>query len=343
MHVIRARNVHEALPMGLEHLLLHGVERESRNGDVLVAPGPVTTVYEKPCERVMFWPERDANPFFHLAEGLWMLAGRNDFPYLTQFVPRMQDFSDDGETLQGAYGHRWRRYFEVDQLPIIIQMLKDNPDERRCVLQMWDADIDLGGAGKDLPCNTHVYFLVNAGRLDMTVCCRSNDMILGAYGANAVHFSMLQEFMATGIGVEVGRYWQVSNNFHAYKNKDLAKVISLADRAPDPHRTRNHNPYTYSRLRPYPLVSTPVEQWLQDLSMFLDEGVVIGLRDPFFRRVAQPMMMAHKAYKQGHGIERYQAAFEILQQCHAPDWKRAGIEWVQRRCAAWEKRQGENA
>ena len=33
-------------------------------------------------------------------------------------------------------------------------------------------------------------------KLCMTVCNRSNDMLWGAYGANVVHMSMLQEFVA---------------------------------------------------------------------------------------------------------------------------------------------------
>ncbi len=337
MKVIQARNVHAALPMGLDWLIRNGVERESRNGPVLLSPCPVTTVYRSPTERVLLWPERDANPFFHFAEGLWMLAGRNDVAPMAQLVPRMADFSDDGVTLHGAYGNRWRYHFEIDQIISIIKMLKRNPDSRRCVLQMWDVEVDLGRDGRDIPCNTHIYFLVNGGRLDMTVCCRSNDMILGAYGANAVHFSMLQEFMAAGIGVPVGRYWQLSNNFHAYKNNDLEKVLKLADHAPDPFRMINDNPYC--DMTPYKMVSTPPEQWLQDLNMFLEEGVFIGLRDSFFRRVAQPMMMAHQAFKAGSGLERYAAATEILEQCQATDWKRAGIQWIERRRLMWMHRQ----
>ena len=82
MHVIRARNVQEALVVGLQDLRRYGVERESRNGPVVVFPEPVTTVCERPEERVLFHCERDANPFFHLFEALWMLAGRNDLAYL---------------------------------------------------------------------------------------------------------------------------------------------------------------------------------------------------------------------------------------------------------------------
>ena len=104
MKVLSVRNVHEALPRALKLLQQQGIERPSRNGPVLQAPWPVTTVYQNPLERVVFWPERDANPFFHLYESLWMLAGRNDIAPLTRYAKNMANYSDDGETQHGAYG-----------------------------------------------------------------------------------------------------------------------------------------------------------------------------------------------------------------------------------------------
>src|SRR3989304_1089903 len=119
MQVLRVRNVHEALPLGIAMLEEFGSRGESRNGSVLVMDEPVTTVYERPRERVIFWNERDANPFFHFYEGLWMLGGRNDVKSLTRFVKRMESYSDDGKTFHGAYGYRWRNHFHFDQLAII--------------------------------------------------------------------------------------------------------------------------------------------------------------------------------------------------------------------------------
>lgn len=352
MKVLEVRNVHDALPAGLDYLRREGDERESRNGPVIVAPEPVTTIFNQPRERVIFWPERDANPFFHLAESLWMLAGRNDVAYPARFVKRMKDFSDDGKTFHGAYGFRWRNHFLkggddpadgvqfIDQLESIILMLKRNPDDRRCVLQMWDASVDLGRVGKDIPCNTQAYFTRGVdGELNMTVCCRSNDMIWGAYGANAVHFSYLLEYIAAGIGCDVGIYYQMSNNFHAYKDL-FDELLPLADSAPDLYRRQHINPYeTSMNFAPFPLISTPLETWRQDLAMFLDEGVVIGLRDPFFRRVGNPMLLAHRAYKENTGEERYVIALEILAQCHALDWRMAAEEWINRRYVAWKEKQ----
>lgn len=350
MHVINARNVHQALPAGLDYLNREGELRESRAGKVLVAPEPVTTVYRAPRERVLFWPERNANPFFHLMESLWMLAGRNDVEFLTRYVKRMSQFSDDGHTLHGAYGHRWIGHFAlvsddendgmpINQLATIAAMLHKNPEERRCVLAMWDPSIDLARKGKDLPCNTHAYFGIDSsGRLNMTVCNRSNDIIWGAYGANAVHFSIMQEYLAAMIDCEVGSYHQVSNNYHAYVSV-FDDMVDLAKHAPDPLRRQERCPYTMNEVGAYKMVNTPAEEWRQDLLMFLDEGVVIGLRDPFFRRVVVPIEMSHRAYREGSGRDRYLKALEIIEQCAASDWRVACTEWLQRGLERYDRAQ----
>src|ERR1700722_12558914 len=109
MHVIHAQNVNDAYVQGVRLLRRIGTQEHSRNGPVLRAPCPVTTVYTHPLERVLFDPERDANPFFHVVEALRMIAGRNTIKDLMPYVPRMGEFSDDGRVTQpAAYGERWR-------------------------------------------------------------------------------------------------------------------------------------------------------------------------------------------------------------------------------------------
>ncbi len=336
MRVFNVRNAHQALPTVLEQIALVGYKAESRNGTVRFFDGPVTTTYRLPTERVMFWPDRDANPFFHLMEGLWMLAGRNDLAFVTKFVKRMASFSDDGRTLHGAYGFRWRHHFGYNQVVNAIQRLRADPTDRRVVISMWDGLIDTAKAedgGRDVPCNTHIYVCMNqvTGHLDITVCCRSNDIVWGAYGANAVHFSMLHEFIASAVGVPVGRYHQVSNNLHVYDDV-WQQVRSLGDEAPDPfNKNKPWCPYRDGLVSPYPMVSTPWEQWMQDLEMLMSEGPIVGLRDPFFRRVVTPIWMAHRNFKENQGIDRYDTTLEILEQCKATDWKMACVDWVVRR------------
>jgi hypothetical protein len=339
MKVIQAHNVHEALPAALHELRHTGYDRDSRNGPVRLFPTPVTTVYQNPLERVIFWPERDANPFFHFFEALWMLAGRNDLAFPAHYAANIRSYSDDGKTLHGAYGHRWRNWFGHDQLGSIVQRLRADPNDRRAVLGMWDASVDLERDGKDVPCNTQAFFAINGeGELDMTVLNRSNDMVWGCYGANAVHFSMLQEYLALAIGVPVGIYYQVSNNLHAYHStlKQVERLASVDARA----ASYQSNPYMTGCVAPFPMRQTTLTEWEQDLNLLLTDGPIVGFRDPFFRRVAVPMWMAHRAYKEGKvEKDRFDRPIEILDQCLATDWRRACIEWIERRRAKWQRAQ----
>src|ERR1035437_892492 len=127
MKVLEVRNVNDALAAGLQYLIAEGLPEKSRNGPVLVAPGPVTTVYLKPLERVLYSATRDANPLFHLMESIWMIAGRNEIDFPCQFNKGYGQYSDDGKTMWDAYGWRWRNFFGYDQLIPIVEELRANP------------------------------------------------------------------------------------------------------------------------------------------------------------------------------------------------------------------------
>jgi hypothetical protein len=344
MKVLEVRNVHDALIRGIDLLegmrlryiddLQYGCVSTTRAGEVIHADTPVTTVYRCPTERVLFWPERDANPFFHFMEGVWMLAGRNDLAYVHQYNKGMEKFSDDGETLHGAYGWRWRNFFCFDQLETISNILKNDPTDRRCVLQMWDASQDLQRNGKDVPCNTCIYFKIDKQqRLQMTVSNRSNDIIWGAYGANAVHMSMLQEYMAARIGVPVGIYYQVSDNYHAYVEIYDKLVNKLKERDVLDFYAHSllmhHNPYAGNEVSPYPMVNVSIHKWEQELYSFLSGPCPEEetYTDPFFSEVAVPMHVAWKLHKNGDT----EMAYRKIKECKATDWGRACAEWLNRR------------
>lgn len=332
MYVITARNVNDAVALALPYLISEGIEETSRNGTVLTAPTPVMTVYNKPAERVLFGELRDANPFFHLMEALWMLNGRNDLAFPMYFNKNFASYSDDGETVHGAYGHRWRKNFGYDQLQVIIEELRRNPNSRRCVLSMWDASAkcnfgadDLYKAvsgGKDVPCNTAAYFDLRGGVLNMTVLNRSNDVIWGAYGANAVHFSVLQEYIAFAVGAPVGVYRQFSNNFHVYTGiYDIYKLSQIAE------ESKVHNYYREDRVKPHPLISTDLETWNKDLVNFMWNPVDgAELVDPFFKDVVKPMYMAWYRRK-----EKLGTGLTSILTVQAEDWRTACIQWISRR------------
>lgn len=337
--VISVRNVNDALSEGLEYLLKHGVEAPSRNGTVIVAPGPVVTEYACPCERVLFSLVRRANPFFHLMESLWMLSGRNDIGFPCMFNKRFVAYSDDGVLQHGAYGYRWRNAFGADQLDWIVGELETRPTSRRAVLAMWDGSADpimVRKNGVDVPCNTHAYFDIQNGRLNMTVCCRSNDVIWGAYGANAVHFSVLQEYLAARIGVAVGVYRQVSNNFHVYT--DVYPRAALEAMAAE---SRELNYYASQTLpiKTYPLMEPANKNaWDVQVRAFINNPANVrgNLSDLFFSRVAYHVYRAWYDRKTGAGTGMDSAAA-----IEAPDWRLACIQWIQQADAAKKAREHE--
>lgn len=328
MQILKVRNVHDALPKGIDLLCREGYERDSRYGKVIKMNCPVVTEYAAPWERVIFWAERDANPFLHLFESLYFLAGRDDVFFLKQFSKKIEEFSDNGKTFFGSYGRRWRSWFKIDQIQTVIDILKNNPNDRRCVLQMWDAAKDLGEEGKDHPCNTQIYFNINKeNELDMSVLQRSGDMVWGIHGANAVHMSVLQEYVAAGIESPIGRYYQFTNDYHAYLNV-FTPLIPLADRTEDPYRVQ-HNPYMIDAVEPTQIVDTPIKEWTENLHLWFNDPYKVGIRSNFFKRVATPMYAAHKAHKEG---KTEQAIKIIEEQMHLKgDWRLAAKQWLERR------------
>lgn len=327
--VLTVRNVNEALPYAVQYLAdPRALPVTPRGAPTLEWPTPVTTCYVRPRERVLFLAARDANPFFHLFESLWMLAGRRDVEFPAAMVKRMVEFSDNGRYFNGAYGHRWRVWFGRDQLEEIIEELQRNGASRRVVMGMWDPQQDLGLDSKDLPCNTHLYFKVRDGKLRMTICCRSNDVLWGAYGANAVHFSILQEYVASRLNVDVGTMYQLSDSWHIYTGgaggELWARLLDL------PSRVLEYDPYAAGVVSPMPLgVGESRGAWDADLRCFFalwDAGAAGHVEakeflTPWWRDTAVPMWRAWY----------HRRADELRGEGMATDWQTAGLQWLSRR------------
>lgn len=318
--IIQGRNVNENYFNSIDRIRCIGNEEDSRNGKVLVAPWPIMTVTDRPTERVLFCPNRDANPFFHFFECLWMMYGSNDGKWLDRFVGDFSSrYGEEDGTIHGAYGARWRKWSGWDQLLTTVDLLRKNKKDRRVVVSMWDPNQDLAENVGDVPCNTHMYPRIRSTEsgdvLDLTVCCRSNDIIWGATGANAVHFSFLQEWMAAQIGVGVGKMYQLSNNWHAYENT-LEKVGEPV----------LYDKYASGDVSPYPICQVP-NAWDEDLRRFMDVPCKYFYSNSFFNEVAVPMWNAHCAWRGGNRSE----AMDIVILVAATDWREATRAWMQRR------------
>lgn len=409
MH-LKTRNVNTAfttMVAGIHYGEIPTYVTASRYGEVAQIEEPVTLTYQRPLERVLFNAARDANPFFHLYEALWMLAGRNDVAPLTYYCSRMKEFSDDGETLNGAYGYRWRNYADnqdprngverIDQIYLLVNHLRSNPHSRRAVLQMWNVEDDLLKIGTpsgacatgcqgsgctckgsvDVCCNLSAVFQIEQGEcptckgtgrllydetrldgsrtgfqldyedpkskcpkckglphnqpqfLNMTVFNRSNDLTWGMLGANAVHFSFLQEYMAALLGLEIGVYHQITNNLHVYTSRwEPVRWLELAKSSPAVYENYWKSPKLVKDAGLFDLELPLFVRRYSGSNVPASHDVY---NEPFLRTVAQPMLEAYAAYKR-----REPTVLSYLDRVEADDWRIAGRQWMERRLK-WNK------
>jgi thymidylate synthase len=319
MHTLNVRNVHKTLPHVIHHACIWG---DKTDNPTVSLPEPVSVRCALPLERVMFWPEEaDCNPFCQLHDGLWMLAGRNDAAALESFGV---DPVRTNRVVHDAYGFRWRHHFGIDQLDHIIMALRTDPHSEHCVLQTWSPQLDLVRPHPDVPTTTQIYFSRDEfGALNMMATSRAGDMVQAAYRGESVHLSMLQEYLAHGIGCDVGHYWHVHAKLYANR-KEFTKLAST--RMP-----RGKCPYAEQSVAPFPMFNTALDSWHGDLEMFMDCGMVLGIKDPFFRKVAAPVFQAFDAFNNNEGDAKYAVPLAILAKCAASDWRKACIDWLKRR------------
>jgi thymidylate synthase len=210
-------NINTALPILMEHLL-EAPEVGSRAGRVHEMTHVGITL-RQPQERYIILPDRKPSLPAQIAETVWVLSGRQDIEWLSHYLPRAKDFSDDGQTWRAGYGPRmrsWRNMVQVvDQLAYVVDTLRKDPLSRQAVISLWDPAIDTK-PGKDIACNNWLSFSSRLGKLDLHVAVRSNDAMWGWSGINVFEWSTLQEVVAGLLGIEVGSLHFSATSFHLY-------------------------------------------------------------------------------------------------------------------------------
>jgi hypothetical protein len=145
--------------------------------------------------------------------------------------------------------------------------------------------------------------------------------------------------MASKIGVEIGRYWQISTNLHMYMSHiemmkkrldDVRKEPYLANHLMDARGWGN-----YKKNETQPLITDPLsfDSDLLETMMCIDrlhENLgyhTENISNTFLRHVVLPMAVAHQCYKNKDEL----GAYTNIEAVTAEDWRTAGKEWLDRR------------
>lgn len=212
----------------------------------------VTIALENPRARVLNLKARDAQYGFAVGEFLWYWAGKNDLDTLLYYNKRAGQFSDDGKTVNSAYGARlreWRMKYRNDD-PYLSQwevcrntLLKDQ-DSRRAVLIInneWDQYKAETRGSKDVPCTLSLQFFIRDGFLDLHVHMRSNDAVWGLT-YDLFSFTLFQEMMyweliCAGLtDLKLGAYYHTAGSMHIYERHfAMAEEVAKEYLAPGFH------------------------------------------------------------------------------------------------------------
>lgn len=201
-----------------------------------------TIILSDPRSRIIENTARKANYGFAAGEFLWYWQGREDLKMMEYYNKRMKDFSNDGKTLNSAYGKRLmgkniahRITGQYSQWDICKKTLTSDHDSRRAVMLINDADDEYVAAiygSKDVPCTLSLQFIIRDNKLNLHVLMRSNDIIWGLTN-DLFSFTLLQECMLLDLkkekgleNLELGSYYHTAGSMHLYERHfELAHEI----------------------------------------------------------------------------------------------------------------------
>ncbi len=295
-----------------------------------------------PNYRCFFVNNRNDNIFAKVAETLWMLAGRDDIEWLSFYLPRAKDFSDNGKTWRGAYGPRLRNWNGADkmadQLVNVTTKLNLDPMTRQGVISLWDPSEDFQPT-KDVPCNNWLHFFIRNGHLNMNVAQRSSDILWGYSGIDTFSWSVLMQMMAHWTNTKVGVFTHFISSLHLY-DRHYKTAQTILD-------TNSGRGFAY---KDYPLAVpefvTPLQdldnklKWIfemeysarQEVDATLFEWIDATLMDPLLSTFAKMLVIyAYWMKGQEQGFYNMKDMGHMISTLPESDLRMAVIEYITRK------------
>jgi len=177
-------------------------------------------------------------------ELLWFLKGETNIAYLKEHGVRIWDeWADADGNLGPVYGKQWRSWEAkdgrvIDQISEAIQLIKNNPDSRRILVNAWNVgEIDKMAL---MPCHTMFQFYVANGKLSCQLYQRSADLFLGV-PFNIASYALLTMMIAQVCGLQYGDFVHTFGDAHIYTNH-FDQVKEQLSREPKAYPTMRMNP-----------------------------------------------------------------------------------------------------
>jgi len=202
----------------LKMILEHGIEEKNeRTGHVCKSLPGMTMKFDVGAGFPLLTLRKIPLKVF-IAEQMWFLMGQKNLAFLQRFTKIWDEFAEENNCVESAYGYRWRKHFGRDQIDGLVQLLSKDPSSRHGVILMWDpADDGLanGIKKKNVPCPYTFTVQIMGGRLCLHLIIRSNDMMLGN-PHDVSGFAFLMHMLAQKLNVGLGALTISISNAHIY-------------------------------------------------------------------------------------------------------------------------------
>jgi thymidylate synthase len=228
----------------LEHILQRGVKKEDRTGTGTISVFGYQMRFDLnegfPC---ITTKKLHLRSIIH--ELLWFLKGDTNIQYLKEnSVSIWDEWADENGNLGPVYGSQWRSWptadgRHIDQIKLVIDQLKNNPDSRRIIVSAWN----VGEIEKMAlpPCHAFFQFYVADGKLSCQLYQRSADTFLGV-PFNIASYALLTIMLAQVCDLEPGDFVHTLGDAHLYSNHlEQAKLQLTREFRPLPQMKMNPN------------------------------------------------------------------------------------------------------
>ncbi|MCL4169723.1 UNVERIFIED_CONTAM: hypothetical protein GTU68_016865 [Idotea baltica] len=154
-------------------------------------------------------------------ELLWFLNGDTNVKYLQDNGVRIwNEWADENGDLGPVYGKQWRSWENrdgevIDQIEQVVDLIKNNPDSRRIIVNAWNVG-DLSKMALS-PCHCLFQFYVADGKLSCQLYQRSADVFLGV-PFNIASYALLTMMLAQVCGLQPGEFVHTFGDAHLYSN-----------------------------------------------------------------------------------------------------------------------------
>jgi thymidylate synthase len=217
-----AKTLDDIMRSVISEIMTHGERINPTKGAATELTGVLLEVTD-PRARLSRTETR-GKPYSCLGELCWYLSKTNELDPISYYLPVYKKYAD-GNLIFGGYGPRFFDWKGQDQFANVTARLREKPDTRKAVIQLFDAG-DIVEEHNDVPCTCTLQFILRGGRLHMMTSMRSNDAVWGL-PHDIFSFTMLQEIMARSLSVELGTYKHAVGSLHIYDptRKDAEKYL----------------------------------------------------------------------------------------------------------------------